>query len=111
MKTYRLSPEAVLFSLLFPLSFNIISYLRVSNGVLQSDVLTTFMKSMVLLSSLRVTILPAMPLFNYTDTIACRSQGPRGLRRRSATAWLLVSRFRIPLWICIVSCVYMLCSV
>jgi hypothetical protein len=39
-----------------------------------------------------------------------RSHWPRGLRRRSAAAWLLGSRVRIPLgaWM-FVSCVYMLC--
>jgi hypothetical protein len=41
-----------------------------------------------------------------------RSQWPRGLKRRSAAAWLLGSRLRIPLgaWT-FVSCVYMLCCV
>jgi NADH-ubiquinone oxidoreductase chain 5 len=40
----------------------------------------------------------------------CRPQWPRGLRRRSAVAWLLGLRFRIPLgaWM-FVPCVYMLC--
>jgi hypothetical protein len=40
----------------------------------------------------------------------CRSQGPRGLKRRSASAWLLGSQVRIPVgtWM-FVSCVYMLC--
>jgi hypothetical protein len=39
-----------------------------------------------------------------------RSQWPRGLRCRSAAAWLLRSRVRIPLSIWMfVSCVYMLC--
>jgi hypothetical protein len=40
----------------------------------------------------------------------CRPRYPRGLRRRSAPAWLLGSRVRIPLraWM-FVSCVYMLC--
>jgi hypothetical protein len=39
-----------------------------------------------------------------------RSQWPRGLRRRSAAAWLLGSRVQIPLraWM-FVCCVYMLC--
>jgi hypothetical protein len=39
-----------------------------------------------------------------------RSHWPRGLRRRSAAAWLLGSRARIPVgaWM-FVSCVYMLC--
>jgi hypothetical protein len=41
-----------------------------------------------------------------------RSQRPRGLRRRSAAAWLLGSRVRIPFraWM-FVSCVYMLSCV
>jgi hypothetical protein len=45
-------------------------------------------------------------------TGGCRSQWPRGLRRRSAVAWLLGSRVRIPLgtWM-FVSCVYMLSCV
>jgi hypothetical protein len=39
-----------------------------------------------------------------------RSQWPRGLRHRSAAAWLLGSRVRIPLRAgMFVSCVYMLC--
>jgi hypothetical protein len=40
----------------------------------------------------------------------CRSQWPRGLRRKSASAWLLGSWVRIPLraWM-FVSCVSMLC--
>jgi hypothetical protein len=40
----------------------------------------------------------------------CLSQWPRCLRRRSAAAWLLGSRVRIPLGVWMfVSCVYMLC--
>jgi hypothetical protein len=39
-----------------------------------------------------------------------RSRWPRGLRRRSAAAWLLGSRVQIQLWAWMfVSCVYMLC--
>jgi hypothetical protein len=53
------------------------------------------------------------PYAKYVDLLTrCsrRSQWPRGLRRRSAAAWLLRSRVRIPLgaWM-FVSCVYMLC--
>jgi hypothetical protein len=42
--------------------------------------------------------------------ILSRSQWPRGLRGRSAAAWLLGSRVRIPLgaWT-FVCCVYVLC--
>jgi hypothetical protein len=43
-----------------------------------------------------------------------RSQWPRGLRRRCAVAWLLGSRFRIPLgaWMFVVSiCCVVLCCV
>jgi hypothetical protein len=58
-------------------------------------------------------------LRNKTDTvflsismlIDCRSQWPRGLRRRSTTAWLLGSQVPIPLgtWM-FVSCVYIVIS-
>jgi hypothetical protein len=44
--------------------------------------------------------------FSLSINILCRSQWPRGLRHRSAAAWLLGSRVRIPLraWM-FVSCV------
>jgi hypothetical protein len=46
------------------------------------------------------------------NRVHCRSQWPRGLRRRSAVAWLLGSRIRIPLeaWM-FVCCVYVLSCV
>jgi hypothetical protein len=49
-------------------------------------------------------------IFNCHPNGRCRSQWPRGLRRRSAAAQLLGSRVRIPVgaWM-FVSCVYMLC--
>jgi hypothetical protein len=50
--------------------------------------------------------------FDYLMLIyhLCRTQWPRGLSRRSAAAWLLGSRARIPFgaWM-FVCCVYMLC--
>jgi hypothetical protein len=36
-------------------------------------------------------------LFTAFDVKICRSHWPRGLKRRSAAAWLLGSRVRIPL--------------
>jgi hypothetical protein len=52
----------------------------------------------------------SMELVMSRYRLQSRRQWPRGLRRRSAAAWLLGSRVPIPLgaWM-FVSCVYMLC--
>jgi hypothetical protein len=62
----------------------------------------------------KISILKVLSKTRASDknchNIRFRTQWPRGLMRRSAAAWLLESRVRIPLgaWM-FASCVYMLC--
>jgi hypothetical protein len=67
-----------------------------------SDIIKLFMRSV---ASYYTNVLISQSIF-----FNGRSRWPRGLRRRSAAAWLLGSRVRIALgaWI-FVCCVYMLC--
>jgi hypothetical protein len=74
--------------------------------VFQSKQLYTFLIS----HSYSIPGLSHLPWIDHPNNYSCRSRWPRGLRRRSAAAWLPGSRVRIPLrsWM-FVSCVYMLC--